>query len=150
LQGDGELDPTNWDALRFLLDVIQVVGIVGLGLYTFLTQRSKANAEQLEEHGGKLNDHAKKLVSFEERLKAAPGHDDLKRVNENAEKLIAFEERLKAAPDHDDIEKLHDRVSKIGTSVNRVEVTVAKVDSAVEGLVRNLDLLNRSHIGDGK
>lgn len=115
-------DPINWDAWRLGLDLIQLIGIVAVGIYTFITQRSKANATTIRQHAEMLADHEKSIVRIDETLSHAPGHDDL--------------------------EKLHARISDVKTQVGNVKADVSHVKGVVDGMAGNVDLITKSLLED--
>ncbi|MGE4501968.1 MAG: hypothetical protein AB7D03_03760 [Thiomicrospira sp.] len=76
-----ELDYEFW---RFWMGVANFAGTVMLGVYLFITQRSRVNTERidkLENHViTSIDRHDERLTRLEERYQHAPSHEDFKRV----------------------------------------------------------------------
>ena len=74
-----------------------------------------------------------------------------KEFHDNDKTLIAMRERLKAAPGHDDLQTLHDRIGRLSESQTRTREDVAKLLEAVSGVRRAVDRLHDHHLtGEAK
>lgn len=118
------MDAFNWDAARFFVDVLYIMGLVGVAIYAFVTNRSKLNAGAIVGMDAKLDDHEVRIVRLEEYDQHAPNRDD--------------------------IERLHSRVSNVKDAVGDVATTVGALAEAVGGLKKSVDLLNKHHMEGGR
>jgi septal ring factor EnvC (AmiA/AmiB activator) len=94
---------TDYKALAFWFDLIQVVIMAVIGLYAWLSNRHKANSSSIEnmrsELSKELNGIDDRLISVEKDVQHMPTHEDMatihSRVNETAQRLTSMEGELK-------------------------------------------------------
>lgn len=70
----------DYNALRFALDLLQLLGLAAIGVYTWLINRSKANRAAIGELERQATSHAERLAIIEQQIAQAPTHTDLGKV----------------------------------------------------------------------
>lgn len=93
---------TDYKALAFWFDLIQVVIMAVIGLYAWLSNRHKANSSSIEtmrtELSTELNEIDDRLIRVEKDVQHMPTHEDMaklhSRVNETAQRLTSMEGQL--------------------------------------------------------
>ena len=94
---------TDYKAVAFWFDLIQVVIMAVIGLYAWLSNRHKANSSSIEsikmELSSELNEIDDRLIRVEKDVQHMPTHEDMskihQRVSETAQRLTAVEGELK-------------------------------------------------------
>lgn len=114
----------NWDAAKFFVDLVYLLGVIAVGVYAWIISRSKVNTEAIVEVDGRLNDHEVRIVRLEEYDRHAPNRED--------------------------IEQLHTRVSNVKDAVNEVGEKMANLSGVLSGMKRSVDRLNDYHMNRGK
>lgn len=109
------LSMVNFEALRLGLEVLQLIGLVVLAIYTHITGKSKANAKAIEEIT-KTNVEANNAIrrDFEAGLKSLEI-----RVGNTERRNEVLESQQKQAPNHADLSKVYDRMNAIAESMER-------------------------------
>lgn len=67
---------------KFALQVLQLVSIVGVGIYTWIVNRTKANKDAIEEVRAALNVLASEHKQLETEVAAMPGHEEIALLHE--------------------------------------------------------------------
>lgn len=116
-----DLDFKNWSDL---LDMVWKVGTLLGFLWLALQQRSKANANVLTEHSGRLDTIDKEIIHIKGKIDAQPTDDDLQR--------------------------LHDRISTVGKEVHEVSNKQSGLTEAVNGLKAGVERLTNHLMGATK
>jgi|SRR5690554_1947360 len=91
------MEGVDYSQARFWMDALQLAGLVALGIYTHITQRSKANATAITTLGERTQD---RMEMTGQRV------DGLER------RISVMESQLTQAPTHQDLAILHKRVTK--------------------------------------
>lgn len=99
------MDGFDYSQGKFWLDLLQLAGLVLLGLYTHITQRSKANAQAISS----LDQEA------QERLETVREH-----VTSIERRVDVLENRQAQAPTHGDLAILHKRVTNATETMERL------------------------------
>ena len=75
----------DYPAMKFLLDLIQMVITLLIGLYVWQSNRHRVTNERISELESdmdeRLDKYAERITTLEVRAGAAPTHDDLKRMH---------------------------------------------------------------------
>lgn len=115
----------SWEAAKFILEFVALVGAFLAWFYAWQAARAKASRADVErlrdDYGGRLNGHG--------------------------ERITRVEGRLDAMPTRDDIGKLHGRVDRLVESLGSVAQDVAAIGASVKAIERNVDLINRDRNG---
>lgn len=109
------LTATDYEGLRFGLEIIQLLGLIGLAIYTHVTGKSKVNAKAIEEIS-KANTAANNALrrDFESSLDSLE-----KRVARTERRSDVLESRQNQAPNHEDLSKVYNRMNTIAESMER-------------------------------
>lgn len=75
----GDVDYTM---LRFVLDLIQIGGVVGLGIYTWFVNRTKSNRQDINALHARLQQVERNHDVLQSQVEHAPTHYDLGKVYE--------------------------------------------------------------------
>ena len=117
----------TWDAARFLLETVALVGAFLAWFYAWQASRAKANRTDVdklrEDHGNRLTSHG--------------------------ERITRVEGRLEAMPTRDDINALHGRVTALVESVGKVASDVSAIGATVTAVNRQVGLLTEHHMNGG-
>ncbi len=108
----------NWTAIRFYVDLIQMVAVFVVGIYLYISRSSQLTKAEAE----------KKILTVTER------------VQRHSERLSTIEEYVRCAPSHEDLGKLHGRIDDVTGGLKKIEGQLEGV-SKVVGLI-HLHLLN--------
>ncbi|SDK31473.1 DUF2730 family protein [Billgrantia gudaonensis] len=96
------IEAIDWNAARFFFDITQLIGLVLLGVYTHITQRSKANSQAItsldREAQKRLEEVRNHIVSIERRVDVV-------------------ENQIGQAPTHHDLAILHKRVTQAASQM---------------------------------
>lgn len=95
----------DYSEARFYMDALQLLGIIGLAIYTHLTQRSKANSKAINT----LTEQSRK------ELEAVSS-----RVGEIERRTDVIESQMNHSPTHHDLAVLHKRVTRATEQLERV------------------------------
>lgn len=95
----------DYDFLRLALQVLQLVGLVALGVYTHISSKSKANAGAIN---ALRKDTEETYKSLEDRLSRCERRSDV------------FETHLSGAPTHQDLSKMYDRLNDVAEDLSGV------------------------------
>ena len=83
-----DIDYLAW---RFWIDIAQVLGLIGLAVYTWFVNRTKANSqaiEVLEEKSDKrFSDHHTRLSVIEKELTHVPGEPEVGRIHNRIDQV---------------------------------------------------------------
>lgn len=109
------LSMVNFEAVRLGLEVLQLIGLIVLAIYTHITGKSKANAKAIEEIT-KVNVDANNAIrrDFEAGLKSLES-----RVSKTERRNEVLESRQSQAPNHTDLSKMYDRMNTIAEGMER-------------------------------
>lgn len=116
----------DYNAARFWMDLVQIMGIVGLAFYTHITSKSKANREAINVLRQDLEAEDEKL---EQRIVAAES------------RISVLDNQLHNAPDHEDMGKVYERL-------NQVSGDVQKLSGQLSGLINQLTMINEYLLKD--
>ncbi|MCJ8285118.1 hypothetical protein [Halomonas sp.] len=98
---------------KFWLDALQLLGLVLLGIYTHITQRSKANAHAITSLG----------EESQQRL------EDLRfRVDGIERRTDVMEQQLSHAPTHHDLAIAHKRLSRVAEQMEHMSGQLGAVN----------------------
>ncbi|NWO05554.1 MAG: DUF2730 family protein [Alteromonadaceae bacterium] len=100
-----DLAQFDYTAAKLVLDIAQLGGLIGLGLYQHITSKSKANAGAINTV---RNDLEKSQGQLEERIARAERRQDV------------FESRMDSAPTHQDLSKVYDRLNDVAEEMSSV------------------------------
>ncbi|MCH8500165.1 MAG: DUF2730 domain-containing protein [Marinobacter sp.] len=95
----------DYDGVRVSLQLIQLLGLCLLGIYTHITNKSKANAEAIN---AMRKDFESDLEKLAERQSRVERHQDV------------LESRVSAAPSHQDLAKMYDRLNTVASDMERL------------------------------
>lgn len=70
----------DYTALRFWIDVLYLGGVIAVGIYAWVVNRSKANRSAIDELDGRTQSVERRQDKLEERVANVPTHHDLARV----------------------------------------------------------------------
>lgn len=84
----------DYGALRFVLDLVQLVGIVLVGVYSWLSNARKANTQWLEELDTDVRRLDNRASVIESQMQQAPTHYDLSQIYERVNQLSNAIERM--------------------------------------------------------
>lgn len=110
----------NWNALRFIMDFVQIVGLFGVAIFAWVTRKSDRNEGDITKNAGRLTTLEKDLNEIDVILRHAPNHDDM--------------------------EKVHTRISEVKDQVSQINSVVSGMSSTVNAIKESLALLNRVNI----
>jgi len=110
--------------MRFTLDVLQLIALVCLALYTHITQRSKVNARAIENLG---NDLKQRITETENANEQALG--SLKqRVGHLERRMDVVEKDVERLPTHDDLAITHKRMSRVAEHMENMNGQLVAVN----------------------
>lgn len=98
-----DLSQFDYEAARFWMGFLQILGLVALFVYTHITNKSKANASAINTVRGDMEatyDH------LEERVVRCERRQDV------------FESRMDGAPTHQDLSKVYDRLNDVAEDLS--------------------------------
>ena len=98
-----DLSQFDYEAARFWMGLLQILGLVALFVYTHVTNKSKANASAINTVRGDMEatyDH------LEERVVRCERRQDV------------FESRMDGAPTHQDLSKVYDRLNDVAEDLS--------------------------------
>lgn len=70
----------DYNGLRFVLDLLQLLGLIGIGIYSWFVNRTKVNRHAIEQIERAAAEHARRLDVLDNRMNHAPTHQDLGQV----------------------------------------------------------------------
>jgi hypothetical protein len=73
----------DWGAARFFLDVIVLVGVVAIGIYTWWVQRGQATKEAISQIDERVVVVEASVKQFERELRHIPTQSDIVALSEN-------------------------------------------------------------------
>lgn len=100
-----DLSQFDYSAAKFWMGLLQLAGLVALGIYTHVTNKSKANASAINTVRGDMEtayDH------LEERVVRCERRQDV------------FESKQENAPTHSDLSKVYDRLNDVAEDLSGV------------------------------
>lgn len=100
-----DLSQFDYEAARFWMGFLQILGLVALFVYTHITNKSKANSSAINTVRGDMEatyDH------LEERVVRCERRQDV------------FESRMDGAPTHHDLSKVYDRLNDVAEDLSGV------------------------------
>lgn len=77
----------DYGAWRFWLDLLQLAGVIAIGVYTWVVNRTKANRDSIEHVDatvGKLND---RVTVIENEIKHLPGEPEVGRIHNRIDQV---------------------------------------------------------------
>ncbi|MDM8181269.1 hypothetical protein [Marinobacter salarius] len=98
-----ELSQFDYSAAKFWMGLLQLLGLVALGIYTHVTNKSKANASA-------INTVRKDLESDYDHLE--------ERVVRCERRQDFLEGQQKGAPTHGDLSKMYDRLNDVAEDLS--------------------------------
>lgn len=100
----------DYTALKFWLDVVQIMGYLALTVYVWLSNRNRVTNARI----GKLEDDM-----------------DL-RLDRHGDRLIRLEVHAGAAPTHDDLKRMHQRLDVINGELQKLSGSSTQVSRTLE------------------
>jgi phage shock protein A len=91
------MDDVDYTAMRFWFDVIQVVGICALTVYTYVVNRTKANRAAIDRVDEKVDGLALRLNQLESDVRNMPDHDDLGDLHEKVNTIANSMSKIEGA-----------------------------------------------------
>ncbi|MDR5857937.1 DUF2730 family protein [Halomonas eurihalina] len=88
------MDGFDYSQGKFWIDLLQLVGLVALGIYTHITHRSKANSQAIEEVRNHVISIERRVDVLENRQAQAPTHGDLAILHKRVTNATETMERL--------------------------------------------------------
>jgi hypothetical protein len=85
----------DYSAWRFWFDVLQLIGVLFIGVYTWIVNRSKANRTAID------------------RVDA--------RVSRVQDRVTLLENDVRHLPDHDDLGAIHDKVNTVASGMSHIQ-----------------------------
>jgi len=107
---------TDYKALTFYLHVFEFICIGVVGVYTWLVNRHKANADAIGDLGKALRTE----------------------MNELDDRVIRVEKSIEHLPTHKDIEQLNRRIDDVAQEVRKLEGTLVQVNNSVQMIHQHL------------
>lgn len=121
-------DPTDW---RLVLDVIQMLLGIFLGLYVWIMSKSKVTEDRIYKNEMAVN---RRFIDLSEGVDS--------RQDKFATRLAKIEGEMGAMPTRQSIGNLH-------TRLDRVQQAQAQTQGELKGMHKTLDLIH-SHMMEGK
>lgn len=115
------MDWVDYKALSFWFHVMEVICIAGLGIYSWFSNRHKANADAI--------DHVEQSVTA--------------KLGSLNNRVLSVESELKHLPTHSDIGALYDRINRVGESMSTVEGKLQQINNSLN-LIHDHLLNNRN------
>lgn len=109
---------------KFWLEALTLMGVLGNTLYTFITNRSKANTKAINQLRGHIDVRTEAISERVDTIEL-----DVRELRTD----------LKHLPDEDDIKRLHQRIDGVAQGVTRLE---GSHDANMAAINKNLDLIN--------
>ncbi|AJF07775.1 DUF2730 family protein [Geoalkalibacter subterraneus] len=135
----------NYGAARFWFDVVQLGGLIALGIFSWWRDREKVTSKRFRAVEAAVNDRAPKtqVDALRKRLDAvtspADCRDHHKRIDEimalHGDRIRTVEGEVKHLPNHTDLAKVYRRIDQIHGDVHELV-------GAVKGLNNNLQLVH--------
>lgn len=100
-----DLPSMDYGAARFWMDALQFAGLVMLGVYQHISNKSKANSAAINAVRDDLETDYEKLEQ---------------RVALSERRLAVFENKLEGAPTHQDLSKVYDRLNDVAEDLSGV------------------------------
>lgn len=95
-----DLSQFDYEAAKFWMSFFQLVGVIALGIYTYMSNKTKANASAIEAVKDEFDDIKTRVTTIEGKLENAPTHRDLSKVydrlNDVAEDLSSVSGQMRA------------------------------------------------------
>lgn len=105
-----DLSQFDYEAARFWMGFLQLAGLVVLGVYTHLTNKSKANSSAIETVREDLQTEHQNLQDDQDNLK------DRLALCERRQDFL--EGQQAHAPTHGDLSKMHDRLNEFSEGLH--------------------------------
>lgn len=121
------MNSINWDAYRFVFDILQTLFMALLGVYAWWTNRSHVTTSAIEQVEAKVSEVKASLEI---------------RVNKLDRRLGTVEQEVKHLPDHEDIGDIHEKVNQVATTMSQMQGELA-------GINRTLGLINEYLLNQG-
>lgn len=113
----------NYDAVRVAIDVVQVLGLVGVSLYTWFSTRHRATKDAIT----RVDDQRKADVArVDERLK------------EHGDRLLTLEQQVNHLPDNNAIGTVHRRIDDVGQGLKGVEGQMMQMNTTLRLIQEHL------------
>jgi len=109
---------------KFWLEALTLLGVMGNMLYTFITNRSKANTKAIKELRGHIDVRTESISERVDTIEL-----DVRELRTD----------LRHLPDEDDIKRLHQRIDGVAQGMTRLE---GSHDAHMRAINKNLDLIN--------
>lgn len=100
-----DLSQFDYGAAKFWLSILQLAGLIALGIYTHITSKSKANATTIN---AVRKDMENVYDHLEERVTRAERRQDV------------FESKLEGAPTHQDLSRVYERLNDVAEDLSGV------------------------------
>ncbi|MCE8027528.1 hypothetical protein HOP54_02340 [Halomonas daqingensis] len=107
------MEGIDYSQARFWMDALQLAGLVALGVYTHLTQRSKANSQAITN----LSEQSRAQLETVSR-----------RVGDIERRTDVMENQLRNAPTHNDLAVTHKRMSRVSEQLENLDGRFTSVD----------------------
>jgi hypothetical protein len=85
----------DYSHMRFWFDLVQTCFVIGLAIYTWIVNRTKANKDAIDLVDG--------------------------RVTQIQERVTLLENDVRHLPDHDDLGAIHDKVNVVANSMSSIQ-----------------------------
>lgn len=76
------MDGVNWDAAKVLLDLLQWVVMLAIGIKVWISNGQNQNKKAISDINQQQQDLDKRVLAVEEHLRHAPTHEDISEVRE--------------------------------------------------------------------
>lgn len=97
------MDDLNYSALRFWIDIGQVLFTLALAAYVWIDRGRSANRRDISTIDRRQQNMDSRLNLFEEQLKHVPTHDDITRMREEVSGVRAKLDRVTTT-----LDRIHD------------------------------------------
>lgn len=121
------MDDINYTAARFIFDVIQTLFLIGVAIYTWIVNRSKANRAAIDKVSQASSDATKDMKD---------------KIDELSKKIELQEKEISHLPDHSDMARIHEKVNKTNIAVNELKGELAGINRQMT--IISDHLLNKS------
>ncbi|WP_027714910.1 DUF2730 family protein [Desulfuromonas sp. TF] len=135
-----EIDYTAW---RFWFDILQVGGLVALGVYSWWKDREKVTSKRFAAMEREVAERATKaaLAKAVESMRA-PCQRHLERTDNLEERATRVEGEIRHLPSQSDHKELARRIEDVHADLH-------EITGALKGLTRAVDLMNEHLLNGG-
>lgn len=113
----------NYDAVRVAFDAVQILGLVGVSVYTWFVNRQRATKDAIT----RVDEQRKTDVArIEERMR------------EHSDRLLKAEQQIEHLPDGDKIGEVHFRIDQVGQGLRGVEGEMKQMNNTLRLIQEHL------------